>query len=564
MAEIHYEKVADPRIVQKEQRYAVITGGANNSQSPYLVISATQSQHSFQVNIPSLQTFVDRNVLWNSDVYQSFTAAPTASNTGVAASAPSTVAITAPQYVATPGQDFALCAFPLMSMTSTLQATLNDTSVTANSDVLKEVLRLRDFKKNRIASSCPKIMDRYAVNSDGADTVASALGGFNNFVGEGSTPNGAWWNLVYCNSQGQALVGGVNALGQVGAYLTTVPGVYQMFLNGIPIRTPGIGAYASTTLMLQALTGVVGAQPAADTFYTIYLKWSTTESIVLSPFIFASGAEYEETGLFGINAMSLIFNIDAGSAARVIRASGDVSISNVQFYGSAFANSRLMVSYITPPLSIPLPALSSVPGLEFPRWTQAGYAAIPAGTSQQLSSQTLVLPYCPDAIIVACKPSFTQSPALAAAPNDYADFYLPLDYATNNPFSLSFDNRPGILSTATHAQLHKMSLAAGLNVDYEQFSGFAYNASNDATVSPVKALTGAPLVLRFGIDIPLAPGVAPGVVSNFVVQYQVTVRNTLTVPVTVAAAAGALTFTVGAVVSGAAFDTVTPTAADVV
>jgi hypothetical protein len=417
-------------------------------------------------------------------------------------------------------------------MTSTLQATLNDTSVTANSDVLKEVLRLRDFKKNRIASSCPKIMDRYAVNSDGADTVASALGGFNNFVGEGSTPNGAWWNLVYCNSQGQALVGGVNALGQVGAYLTTVPGVYQMFLNGIPIRTPGIGAYASTTLMLQALTGVVGAQPAADTFYTIYLKWSTTESIVLSPFIFASGAEYEETGLFGINAMSLIFNIDAGSAARVIRASGDVSISNVQFYGSAFANSRLMVSYITPPLSIPLPALSSVPGLEFPRWTQAGYAAIPAGTSQQLSSQTLVLPYCPDAIIVACKPSFTQSPALAAAPNDYADFYLPLDYATNNPFSLSFDNRPGILSTATHAQLHKMSLAAGLNVDYEQFSGFAYNASNDATVSPVKALTGAPLVLRFGIDIPLAPGVAPGVVSNFVVQYQVTVRNTLTVPVT--------------------------------
>jgi hypothetical protein len=534
-AEIHKEKVFDARLLQPEQRFAVVQGGANVTAAPYNAIAATTSQHSFNINVPSLNIFTDRNLLWNSNVYQTFSATQTAANPSTWAAGN---AIASPTYVAVPGKDFALCAYPLLSMLSTAQATINDTSVVANlGDTLKEILRLRDYKKNRLASSCPKIMDRYAVNSDGAGTVASSLGGFENFVGEGSTPNGAWFNLFFTDSNGGVLTGGANALGQVGAY--AVGAFYQMYLNGIPIRTPAPQGGQTVQQMLLALTGVTGT-PVVDAgvgaAYTLYIKWAATESIVLSPFIFASGAEYSECGIFGINNIQLVFNIDPLLASRVVRAinaAGGPTIGQAAFFNAGAANgfegSRVMVSYITPPLSLELPALSSVPYIEYPRYVSQGqqFSAIAPGASQPLQSQTITVPYIPDALVIWAKPTYSSLAGLPGGPNAYGDFYLPLDYATNNPLAIQWDNRAGILSTHTHAMLHKMSIANGLDMDYETWSGVAFTADDDATVSARKALVGGPLVIRYATDIPLLPGQSCSIVGNYTLSYVVTVRNNL-------------------------------------
>jgi len=48
-AEIHKEKVFDARILQPEQRFAVVQGGANNTAAPYNAIASTTSQHSFNI-----------------------------------------------------------------------------------------------------------------------------------------------------------------------------------------------------------------------------------------------------------------------------------------------------------------------------------------------------------------------------------------------------------------------------------------------------------------------------------------------------------------------------------
>jgi len=478
--------------------------------------------------------------LWNSNVYQTFTATTTTANGSTWAAG---AAITDPVYVAAPGQDFALCAYPLMSMLSTAQATINDTSVVANlGDTLKEILRLRDYKKNRLASSSPKIMDRYAKNSDGAATVASSLGGFENFVGEGSVPNGAWFNLFFTDPNGNVLSGGSNALASVGAY--QVGAFWQMYLNGIPIRTPVPQGGQTVQQMLTALalpsSGAAGGTPVVDAgageVYNIYIKWATTESIVLSPFVFAQGAEYSECGIFGINNIQLVFNIDPLLASRVVRAinaSTGPTIGAASFFNAGAANgfdgSRVMVSYITPPLSLELPALSSVPYIEYPRYVSQGqqFAAIAPGASQPLQSQTITVPYIPDALVIWAKPTYASLAGLSGGAQAYGDFYLPLDYATNNPVAIQWDNRAGILSTHTHAMLHKMSLANGLDMDYETWSGSAYDADADATVPARKALVGGPLVVRYGTDIPLLPGQAPSIIGNYTLSYVITVRNTL-------------------------------------
>jgi hypothetical protein len=65
------------------------------------------------------------------------------------------------------GRDFALTAFPLNSLCSTLTATINDTTSVINSqDVLKEVLRLTDYSKNRLQRTCPTMLDKYQSYND--------------------------------------------------------------------------------------------------------------------------------------------------------------------------------------------------------------------------------------------------------------------------------------------------------------------------------------------------------------------------------------------------------------
>jgi hypothetical protein len=462
-ADISKMAVFDQRIVQNPPRYAVDKGSLSLTNAPYNAIATSASQITFNVNVPSQNVFVDRAIDFTSSVFLKVVVVRGATGAGQPGLAGQPALVL--------GRDAALAAFPLHQLASTMTATINDTSVVINTDsVLNEVLRMTDYKKNRLARTCPTMLDRYKSYNDAFLALNSPLNGYSDQTTVGEAPNGAWYDIQFVDSA---------------------------------------GANPSDTA---PNWGDEGYQQAAGATAEVYLKFTSTEKIVLSPFIFADSAEWE-TGLFGINNIQFVFNMKGGPQ-RVLRncnAPGCLQINEVTLLpvgGSPFVGAKLNVQYLTPSLDIPLPAKSCVPYLEFPRYINSGLSALNANTSDTYSSTTIVLPQIPDMLIIYAKPRNDQY-----ALQD-GDYYLPIDQ-----ISLNFDNFAGLLSSHSPQQLYQMAVHNGLEMTYEQWYGRARVALPPGATAGVAGsvinTVGGFLILKPGQDFALQSGQAPSL-ENYI------------------------------------------------
>jgi hypothetical protein len=411
--------------------------------------------------------YVDRALEWSSTCFQQFSVAIGA------------VPLVAGDPLVVAGRDFALTAFPLNSLCSTTTATINDTTVVLNTqDVLKEVLRLTDYKKNRLQRTCPTYLDVYQSYNDAFGANNNPLAGFENTTDSSEVPNGAFYNLVYTDAAGNPL--GTAAPAFAGANYDAV--------SGVPVFNGAAGPY------------------------TIYVRWRSTEKLVLSPFVFSDCHE-NDTGLFGINNIQLIMNMQ--TPTRIIRSCTRAgrTISAVG-YNSGVANgpfqdSTVNVLFLTPSLDVPLPPKSVVPYFEFPRYiTAPTNGQIAAGAVGQIQSQTITLPQIPDLFIIYAKPqTYAQTEG---------DWYFPVATSADgirNPLSVNFDNFSGLLSSTTAEQLYGMSINNGLEMSWNQWVGSAHSQTQGTGAVQLGAgrvpLTGGLLVLKPSKDITLQSGQAP-------------------------------------------------------
>jgi hypothetical protein len=253
----------------------------------------------------------------------------------------------------------------------------------------------------------------------------------------------------------------------------------------------------------------------------LYVQLTSTEKLVLSPFIFANQHEWD-TGLFGINSIQLVLNL--GSPARVLRStSADgrniaVSYPTTLSASSPFSNSTTLFQILTPSLDVPLPPKSVVPYMEFPRYitnfnlpaTLTGTQTGAVGGTVSIPSQTIVLPQIPDMLIIYARPQSYNT-------TTEGDWHFP-----PQAISVNWDNFAGLLSAHRQTQLYQMSIHNGLEMDWAQWSGQAYTGINGKDIPTV----GGFLVLKPGIDYALQSGQSAGLAGNFVLQYNLTIQNT--------------------------------------
>lgn len=498
-SDILKQAVFDQRIVQLPARYAVEKGALSLTSAPYNAIAASTSQHTYNINVPSQNVFVDRAVDWGSAVFMKLTAKNTATSGPIVA----------------PGVDFALAPFPLHELTQTMTSTINDTSVICNTDsVLHEVLRLTDYKKNRLARHCPSYLDTYANYNAGLGANNSPLAGYLTQSESAEAPNGAWHDLQFTNADGEVLTG--------EATYTFADS------NGV----------TKTITCQDGVPQVLATSGPAGNFYVVYIRFYSQEKLVLSPFIFADASEWE-TGLFGVNNIQLVMNMKSGdSIKRVIRYAHDVNEntgtgfqgfgtssqgSGIEYNTTArsgvFQEAKVLVQYLTPSLDLPLPAKSVVPYMEFPRYITAA-SAPSTNTSFSIASQTIVLPQIPDMLLIYVKPRDPQS-------GSNADWYFPI-----TKININFDNFAGLLSSHTPQQLFQMAVHNGLQMDYNQWIGKAWSgvspgSANGIDLSGVRQIqtTGGFLVLKPGVDFGLQSGQAPSLIGNFTLQFTVECQN---------------------------------------
>lgn len=549
-ADIQKESVFDDRIIQSRPRYAVEKGALSLTNAPFNAIAATSSQQTFNVYVPSENVFVDRALRWSGTAYFQMSASLTGTYIDTC------VDYTTP--VVTYGQDCALSPLPLNYLCQTMTATINDTTSVINSqDVLMEVMRLTNYKKNLLQRTCPTMLDKYQWNGTALRCINDPMAGFAEAMNVDEVGNGAFNGFFWTDQNGTPLLGNSAAVFDpisrttVGQY--TANGVTVDYVNGVPV--------------------VVKALPTANVakVFPLYFGFRSTEKLVLSPFVFADDCE-DDTGLFGINNIQLIMNFKSGKALeRILRTRSNTGpptanteaqypigtgplISGVTWNnganGGVWSNTVLNVQFLTPSLDVPLPPKSVVPYMEFPRYiTQQQNGSIGAGQTLQLQSQTITLPQIPDLLLI-----YVKATQVSGQPDpqssEYADCYLPLassfNSSTKNPLSINFDNFSGLLSSHTTEELYQMSVANGLQMPWSTWSGSAYSENAvpaGQTVFNAAALDFAPaqpfqiagqmrstvggfLVLKPSKDITLQPGQAPSLVGNFTLQFNLTVVNT--------------------------------------
>ena len=457
MSETDIQKVSvyDDRIIQERPAYAVNQGALSLTNAPFRAISQSASQHTYNVNVPSVNTFVDRGIDWTSTF---FIKAKLKFDGGHAPGANDNLL--------TIGLDTALPAFPLHSLCNTVTCTINDATTTLNvNDVIYEMLRLTDYKKNRNQRTCPTMLDKYGNYNDSVGNINHTLSGYQDATDYDNVPNGAHFQVDYVDNSGVPLL----------------PGHFPPKGNG------------------------------SDLDYDVNLRVTSTEKIMLSPFIFSDVHE-NDTGLFGVQNMNFVMNIGTGS--RILRTNRANCTMTCELFtpsgkSSAFQNSQLDVQFLTPSLSVPLPQRSIVPYWEFPRYISSH--DLPTFAPNELTeviSNTIVLPCIPDLFLIYAKPRVSD-----LTTND-ADFYFHI--------SIQFDNFAGVLSSHSTEQLYSMSFQNGLETDYNSWRGQAKTKEGHTQ------LVGGFLVLKPSKDITLQEGQAPGLLGQYSFQANCRVRNTHT------------------------------------
>jgi uncharacterized membrane protein YgcG len=480
MASADFEKICvqdDLLLTTDKVRYAVFKGAQNITPSQYNAISKSSSSITFNVQLPSESTVFSRRIMVETVMTIAFTATPTA-------------AMPVGQTVVNLGYASALGPFPFHSCCSTIQATINNNTVSQNQrDVMFQMLRFGDRREvARYNNATPTQYDSYWSYTD-------ALGANNN-------PNSAW-NDCALDQDFQPRGG----------------------------------------FTIENITGNLPRADAADlTPRNITITYRTREPLMLSPFIWTD-PESNNQGMYGVQTLNFVFNL--GQANRAIRlANGNVGTTgnfvanpwfNIQT-GSAVVSdvvsSELLMLFLTRQPSNLVSARNVLPFAEYPRYlTRISPAfvvpapvagTLPTFDRQSQTFQSIQLNSVPDKmILVARKVQANQTPC-------DADSFLPI-----RNININFNNKSGLLSGATQWDLWRMSVESGSNQTWAEYSGRAFKSSQAGTENlPIILPTcGSVLALEFGRHIELDDVYAPGSIGAFQLQFRVELENNTGLPI---------------------------------
>jgi hypothetical protein len=480
MSDFRTVLIEDARIadITSTEVFGVQSSASQSTYQQFQAVSASNSSLVFNVQIPSENIVIDRHLLLSSQLAFEITA----TNVPIGAQVF--------QY----GLTDCLQAFPLNSLFTTTQATINNVSVSTNlQDVLPMLMRMNDRRMlSRYNSLTPSLPD-------------AAYGEYKSAPGSNNNPLASYNNASYDEDfepRGSYALDFI----QIDRYVGGV------FVDNSPIST------------------------ATTNVFKIFIKVTLTEPfLALSPFINCEpncGA-----GLVGVNNMSMVLNVDS-SCKRLFSTANNAVVggNSLQGYitnislgwadapnGGAsqavgFLNTRLLFNFLSlqPEQYAKISTKNVVPFLDYPRYltTFASGTNIAPGASSTLTSQSIQLNQVPDLILITARvPMSSQN-------WNYASSFLTID-----GISINFNNASGLLASATQQDLYNLSFRNGSAQSFYEFRGKA-DVNDNATGGTAQiATTGSLLVLNPVFDFSLPSYLSASSLGQYQFQFNLRVTN---------------------------------------
>lgn len=440
-------------------RYAVFKGAQNITPSQYEAISKSNSSITWNIQLPSESTVFSRRVMVEVEMTVQIkgTINPASPNGTV---------------LFNYGYSSALGPFPFQSCCNTVQATINNNTVSQNMrDVMFQLMRFNDRRElARYNNACPTMYDSYLNYDEALGTNNNPLAGWNNVSNDQDfQPRGSF-----------------------------------------------------------KLISVSGNDPKADgvdNLRTVLVRFKTTEPLMLSPFIWCDPKSNNQ-GLYGVQTLNFVFNL--GSANRVVRLAqsanftGGVGGATVSIADQGIHTAKLLMEFYTRQPSDLVSSRNVVPFAEYPRYLTPAPAFADATLLKNngVNFQSIQLNSIPDKLIICCRK------VLGSQSNFDSDSFLPITGITIN-----FNNKAGLLSGATQWDLWRMSVESGSNQTWAEFQGFAPLGSQTPFASGTNSgyrqisTCGSVLALEMGRHVELDDVYSAGSIGAFQLQFKLDLEN---------------------------------------
>lgn len=463
--------IKDARLadITDELSYAVVSGASSNTYQQFSAVSTSNSAISFNIQVPSENIVVSREVLLDTDIYF------TINITGVP------IGDTAFNY----GETDAPQAFPLNSLFTTCSAQINNTNVSCNlQDVLPSILRLNNNRElYRYNGMCPVLPDQ-------------AYKSYANGVGATNNPLGDYQDQSY---DGDLLPRGAYPIQSF---------TLNRFANGVGPAIPNDPV----------------SQALADTWVITGYIHVTEPLLGLSPFIYGE-PEYNKQGFVGVNAMSFVFNIDS-SCKRFWSTATNYTYSvslGTQAQQNPFQNCRMLVNFLSTQPTDLVSAKNVVPYMDLPRYLslQSVTAPLASGASATFNSQNIQINQLPDYFIINVRKPMSQQSVKDSS-----------SFLRINSISVNLNNTSGLLSSATAQDLWRISVNNHSTQSWAEFSGQASVANNATGIGSFVSTTGSLLILSPAYDLSLPDYLSCGSIGQYNFQFNINVTNIDASPVT--------------------------------
>jgi hypothetical protein len=492
MSDFRTVLIEDARIadITSTEVFGVQSSASQSTYQQFQAVSVSNSSIVWNVQIPSENIVIDRHLLMSSQLAFELNLG----GAGTVYAVPNGAQCF--QY----GLTDCLQAFPLNSLFTTTQTTINNVSVSTNlQDVLPMLMRMNDKRMlSRYNSMTPSLPD-------------SAYGEYKSAPGSNNNPLAGYSNASYDED-----------FEPRGAY----------HLDSIQIDRYVNGVFVDNSPICVAAAG--------NNTWKIFIKVTLTEPfLALSPFV---NCEPENNaGLVGVNNMSMVLNVDGSCRRLFSTANNAVSGGNslVGYISSialgwadapnggtsqaiGFLNTRLLFNFLSlqPEQYAKISTKNVVPFTDYPRYltTFSSGTTIAPGATQVLTSQSIQLNQIPDLILITARvPMSSQN-------WNYASSFL-----TINNISVNFNNASGLLASATQQDLYNLSFANGSAQSFYEFRGFADNAAlppgaGQGGVETI-ATTGSLLVLNPVYNFSLPSYLSSSSLGQYQFQFNLTVTN---------------------------------------
>jgi len=452
--------------------YAVMAGGSSVNFQSFPAISPNSTSITFNINVPSENTIVNREVLIKTKI--NFTLEITNVDVGEYA-------------IDLGGGKDGLMPFPLNSLFQTATAQINNTSVSVNSqEVLPSILAMTSQAElSKYNAMTPHLLDNYyAKYTDATTAINNPLNPYNfSDYDNDYVPRGSHRIKI-------------------------------LAINRKVLPSTNTANLESTDL---------------TDIFTIGLQVEVCEPIFcLSPFLYGS-PEFNSQGLVGVQNINFTFNIDStfkrffGSAQpwTLTSIKGGINVPTATTFNTAsvFPDCEMLMNFVSSQPEDRINARNVVPYLDLPRYitTISSTIAHTNAPTTQITANNITLNQLPDYFIICVRKRIQDFT------HNEATHFLAIEDITINLANVS-----GLLSSASREDLYRMSRQNGSQQSFESFTGVAQgNETSTATNGGKKNVEtiGSVLVLSPALNLSLPSYLSNGSLGSYNLSFSVGVKN---------------------------------------